>query len=318
MNMKASTSAKISNSLRKALSEATNETEKEVIARFTTEFEWFEADRGREGLLDILYSLALLLRRRGIVLSPCCDGIGSVLFMRLIGITIINAIEWDLPFECFTEAIECGETLLLETGSEGIDATRECLSGIDGTLVRENGNGLFEINFLDGTLLKSISIKVEENAEFDRLRYTIKRGWKKLDEDILSEFKNCDISKTIWFDSEEAKQMLRGFQPESMADLTLLNTLTLPGFKELYPDILQRRMDTDRIESTGSSEADRILRETYGVLLYREQATSLKKIGIKPWRKIEELAYKGQMLGHTMMSVELVNNWLVRHSLKKR
>ena len=51
----------------------------------------------------------------------------------------------------------------------------------------------------------------------------------------------------------------------------------------LYPEILRRKLNPDSIPSAGDARTDRILRDSFGVLVYQSQARLLKDIGYAFW-----------------------------------
>ena len=100
------------------------------------------------------------------------------------------------------------------------------------------------------------------------------------------------------------REWLTDFCPESMSDLVLLRSLYYPGRIEFFPEILRRKLNPDEIPSAGNTVADRILRDTYGVLVYQEQALMLQEAGIPMDTPFKDLALKGHEIARTMLSVE--------------
>ena len=64
------------------------------------------------------------------------------------------------------------------------------------------------------------------------------------------------------------------------------------------------------IPSTGNAAADRILRDSYGFLVYQEQALMLQKIGYPVGTEFKFLALKGHEIARVTLSVEAL--WPLR------
>lgn len=102
------------------------------------------------------------------------------------------------------------------------------------------------------------------------------------------------------------REWLTDFGPESMSDLVLLNALYWPGRIQLFPEFLRRKLNPDEIPSVGNGAADRILRDTYGILLYQEQALMLQEAGYPVDTPFKDLALKGHFVARTMLAVEAI------------
>jgi DNA polymerase-3 subunit alpha len=157
---------------------------------------------------------------------------------------------------------------------------------------------------------RSIEIIIQEYAELDRFPNTTKDGWHRLDEATLRLFGRGDSDGSIWFESDKMREWLTDFGPESMSDLVLLRTLYYPGRIGLFPEFLRRKLNSDEIPSAGNAVANRILRDTYGILVYQEQALMLQAVGFAVDKPFKDLALKGHEIARTMLSVEAL--WLRR------
>ncbi len=86
--------------------------------------------------------------------------------------------------------------------------------------------------------------------------------------------------------------------------------LTLKEIKDLwmklFPSILDRRHYPDEIPSCGRTDVDKILRESYGFLVYEEQAVLLKQTGFSVESPLKRLVHKGHNIARTMFAVEAV------------
>lgn len=96
----------------------------------------------------------------------------------------------------------------------------------------------------------------------------------------------------------------------------MLRALYYPKRIALYPEILRRKLNPNSIPSAGDARADRILRDTFGVLVYQSQARQLKDIGRAVPDLDYDLAMKGHEVARTMMSVEALWPERLKTSLK--
>ncbi len=85
--------------------------------------------------------------------------------------------------------------------------------------------------------------------------------------------------------------------------------LTLKEIKDLwmklFPSILDRRQNPDCFPSSNRVD-DMILKESYGFLVYEEQAVLLKQTGFSAESPLKRLAHKGHNIARTMFAVEAV------------
>ena len=267
----------------------------EIRKRLTQELDWFDADPGRGACLYLLNDIAARMRTRGVVLSPGYSYLPDSLLLYLLGVHAVNPIEWELPFERFTQSFQQGRTIPVEVGTGGLEAAREVLQNRDGELIIETEPGRFEVTFLDGADFDRVTIQIITYPTLDRFQRTIKEGWRQLDEDTLRLFGRGDTDGSIWFETGQMRKWLTEFDPESMSDLVLLNALCHPDRLGLFPEILRRKREFDY---------DEPYRDTYGVAVYQEQITDPK------------LALKGHAIARTMMAVEALSGQL-RHSALK-
>ena len=273
-------------------------------ARLTEELDWLDADPGRECLITLLQELAAKMRSAHIVVNPGYSFLPDSFLLFLTGVTRINPVEWDLPFSRFTKSVHNGAEIPFEAGTGCLEVARKVLSGRENEMVIETEPGLFGISFLDGIELMNIKLRITSYAELDCFTRTIKDGWHRLDEATLRLLGRGDSDGSIWFESDKMREWLTDFGPESMSDLVLLNALYWPGRIQLFPEFLRRKLNPEEIPSVGNESADRILRDTYGILLYQEQALMLQEIGYPVDTPFKDLAVKGHFVARTMLSVE--------------
>ena len=284
------------------------EGKQKMVERFREEYDWFSADLGRDRLAVLLYEITQNMYKAGVVVSPGYSFLADSFLLRFFRVHMIDGDLWDLPFERFKTAIDGGSPVVLETGSGGVEAARKALNDWNGILVAESEPGFFNLTFLDGILLPQIEIQITTFSALDTFSqsHILRYGWTDLTPAILQQFNRAETDGTIWFESDKIREWLFEFDPESMSDLVLLNALFFPQLCGNYPEILHRKQHPESISSTGNAAADAILSESYGILVYQEQALQLQKIGYPVDKPMKELALKGHMIGRTMMSVEAI------------
>lgn len=264
-----------------------------IQARLSEELDWLDACPGRESLIVLLQELAAKVRSARIVVSPGYSFLPDSYLLFLTGVSKINPVKWNLPFDCFTKSVHNGAEIPFEAGTGCLEVARKVLSGREGELIIETRPGLFEITFLDGTELKNIKLRITTNAALDQFCRTLKDGWHQLDEATLRLFSRGATDGAIFFESDKMREWLFDFDPESMSDLVLLNALYRTGRIQLFPEILRRKQ---------SGDYGKEYRDTYGIPLYQEQTSDTS------------LAMKGHFIGRTMMAVEAL--WPYRNKTK--
>ena len=271
--------------------------------RLTEELDWADADPNRWACIEMLNDVMEKVRAAGIVTSPGFGFLTSSFLLYLTGVTRVNPVEWDLPFSRFLRSFGPDAPLVLETGTGGIAMAEKVLQNRYEFII-ETKPGTFDVTFLYGHLNGSFQVQIIEYAELDRFPNTTKDGWHPLDEATLRLFGRGDTDGSICFENDKKREWLTDFGPESMSDLVLLNALYYPGRIQLFPEILRRKLTPAEIPSVGNETADRILRDTYGILVYQEQALMLQSAGIPVDTPFKDLALKGHELARTMLSVE--------------
>lgn len=264
-------------------------------ARLTEELDWLDADPGRECLIILLQELTAKMRSARIVVSPGYSFLPDSYLLFLLGVTRVNPVEWDLPFCHFTKSVHDGAEIPFEAGTGCLEVVRKVLSGRENEMIIETEPGLFEITFLDGIELTNVKLRITTSAELDRFHRTIKEGWHPLDEATLRLFSRGATDGTIFFESDKMREWLFDFDPESMSDLVLLNSIYWPGRIQLFEELLHRKQTGD---------FDKQFKDTYGIPVYQEQTGEPKH------------APKGHFIGRTMMAVEAL--WPYKNKTKLR
>ena len=300
-------------------------TKEALQKRLTEELDWVDADPDRWACIKLLNDVMEKVRSAGIVSSPGYGHLTSSFLLYLVGVTRVNPVEWDLPFSRFLRSFGPDTDLVLETGTGGIAVAEKVLQHRDEFII-ETEPGTFQITFMDGYTNANYRLRVLEYSELDRFKSTIKDGWHPLDKATLRLF-SCGITDgSIWFETDKMREWLMDFDPESMSDLVLLRAIYYPGRIALFPELLRRKQNPSDIPSTGDERTDRILRDTYGILVYQEQVMMLQDAGYlipKPNGNMDksanqvrlnklspmeipfkELAVKGHEVARTILSVE--------------
>jgi hypothetical protein len=280
-------------------------TKEALQARLTEELDWADADPDRWACIKLLSDVMVKVRSAGIVTSSGYGFLTSSFLLYLAGVTRVNPVKWDLPFSRFLQSFNIDTDLVLETGTGGTAIAERVLQNRD-EIITEIAPGYFQITFMAGHLNGSFRLRIIEYAELDRFKDTIKDGWHRLDEAALRQFGRGSTDGSIWFESDKMREWLTDFGPESMSDLVLLRALYYPGRIGLFPEILRRKLNPGEIPTSGNSAADRILRDTYGTLVYQEQAIMLQEAGFPLVASFKDLALKGHEIARTMLSVEAI------------
>ena len=298
--------AKINHALEMTKADCMAPVTKEALqARLPEELDWADADPDRWACIELLSDVMERVRSAGIVTSPGFSYLTNSFLLNLAGVTRVNPVEWDLPFSRFLQSFGSDNDLILETGTGGIAVVEESLRHRDEIIIETNP-GAFQITFMSGHSNEPFRLRIIEYAALDHFKSTIKDGWHRLDEATLHQFGRGTTNGSIWFESDKMREWLTNFSPESMSDLVLLQALYYPKRIALYPEILRRKQNPDGIPSHGDSRADRILRDTYGILVYQSQALLLQQIGFPLPEHDFELALKGHEVARTMLSVEAI------------
>lgn len=273
-----------------------------------------ENEETKDNIVALLGEVAGALHNAEIVLNPGYGFMADSLMLYLAGVTAVRPVaedscletwENELPFSRFERSFKNGCTLTLETGTGGIDVARKVLRGREDVFIIETEPGVFELAYTVKKSVEKLTVKVIEYAPLDRIRHVLHKGWQPLDGETLEIFRTGRTEDVIGFSSEGMRKWLVEFQPESMSDLCLLNALYHPARMHLYDEILRRKQHPETIVYPDDKEEwNNLLRETYGVLVYQEQAMALNRNGKKTDTPLKELALKGHTIARTMIAIE--------------
>ncbi|MBO7561547.1 MAG: hypothetical protein J6T04_01520 [Bacteroidales bacterium] len=280
-----------------------------IEPRISLELNWMTSHIEIGVCWILLNKLKKAFKEKGIAMSPGHGHLTDSLLMYGNSITRVHPYEWHLPLECFTDYYETENDIVLETGSGGIAEAEKVLLSLKATNIKieEIEKGSFRLEFLKGNsnISRIIIIHILEYPELDKFQHTIVRGWREIDDEILRKFKKGETENTIWFETDLMREWLVEFAPESMSDLVLLRALLHPDGMKLFPSILHRRQNPDCFPSSNRVD-DMILKESYGFLVYEEQAVLLKQTGFSAESPLKRLAHKGHNIARTMFAVEAV------------
>ena len=111
------------------------------------------------------------------------------------------------------------------------------------------------------------------------------------------------------------REALTELGPESMSDLVLLRAIFCPQRIGLLPELIRRKQDPSVIPATGNAAVDRILRDSYGFLVYQEQALMLQELSYTVDTELTYLALKGHEIARVILSVEALRPLRFKSSL---
>lgn len=278
-----------------------------IQQRVSEELNWLDGDSGRECLVSVLWKLGTRMRSEGIVIGPGISCLPDSLILRLIGVTSINPLKWNLPFASFSNHVQNGAEITFEAGSGCLDVAREVISSFgDELIATEIEPGLFNLQFINGILLTSITLRIVKCIELNKLSYTARVGWHKLERNILIQFGWGYTGGSLWYETDIMREWLKDFLPESMSDLAMLLAMAERGDNQVFHKLMHRKNNYNEIPSTGNAVADGILSETYGTTIYQEQAVLLKEVGLELDEPAGNFPFKGHCIGRAMVANELL------------
>ncbi len=281
-------------------------------------------DHGGADVLLLISDLVRHLKSQGIYTSPGYGYATCSLLCYGLGITDIDPTEWGLPFERFTNSFKPESPFWIETSKGGFEEVLQYLKGNYSFSVSvNNSNGLIlDLDYLEDPRFFSLRLGVSCNTSLDILKrlsqeMSITPSKIELDEKALAFFREGDTRDIFGFTGREHMSLLKEFQPECFSDIYLLETLYRPDTKDMIPEIVRRKKESD-IPATGIPEVDSILMESYGALVYQEQAIKIRHflLRLDMDKKVEAvlkmvnvpcqaLYPKGHAIARAMMGVEM-------------
>ena len=299
----------------------------QVPSRLYDELDYVNDHGGADALL-LLSDLVRHLKSENIYVGPGYGYSTCSLLCYGLGITDIEPVRWGLPFEHFTNSFNQDNEFWIETSTGGFEKTVEFLNHrceYPISIVPEK-NHVIDIVLLDDQQFSNLHLAITHNINLDIIKAlsverTIKPSKIELDQKALDFFRNGDTNDIYGFAGHEHQRLLEEFQPECFSDICLFETLYRHirhnGTLDMILEI-QRRKREDDIPATGIPEVDSILMESYGALVYREQAIRIKQVlrsmdddervtAVKKMLDIPGVILypKGHAISRTMMSVEL-------------
>jgi len=295
----------------------------QVPRRLYDELDYIHDNGGAEVLL-LVSDLVRHLKSQGIHTSPGYGFTPCSLLCYGLGITDVDPMKWGLPFERFTRSFCQKNALWIETGTGGFEKAMEFLNcRCDYPVTLNPGNHLIvDIVFLDDPKFFTLHLGIAHNESLDILKIlsasrTISPWNIDLDKKTLKIFIDGDTGDISGFSNMEQTRLIREFHPECFSDICLISSLYRPQALELIPELTRRKNEND-VPSSGLSAADSVLMESYGALVYQEQAIQIEKIllradeneAVQKLRKLAGMPFnslypKGHAIARTMMGVEL-------------
>lgn len=157
---------------------------------------------------------------------------------------------------------ELQETVPLMRMSEGMCTTQFTFEHLE-------ERGLIKMDFLglrNLSLIDEIVKRVQKrDPSFNIMNITLQ------DAKTYRLFAAADTVGVFQFESEGMKSLLRRIQPKDFADITAALALYRPASMESIPAYLENRKDPSKIRYPAPALKD-VLEDTYGVMIYQEQA----------------------------------------------
>lgn len=254
-----------------------------VPERLFEELDYFNEHGGAHVLL-YLSNLVRHLRAEGIYVG---GGYGAQTCSMLcygLGITDVNPLLWNLPFEKFTKTFEPETIFTIRTSTGGYRKAMEYIvSHQMENPVDQDTLGKREIDvFFPGELhYFALQIRIAENVNLDMLNIlqkgrSTRLSLLELDEATLQLFRDGECGAVMGFGTPERAEYVKRFGPECFSDLYLIYALWQSGKPEMLEEVIRMKAE-DGQHATGVVEVDRILAESYGTLIYQEQAILIEK-----------------------------------------
>ena len=299
----------------------------QVPSRLYDELDYVNDHGGADALL-LLSDLVRHLKSENIYVGPGYGYSTCSLLCYGLGITDIEPVRWGLPFEHFTNSFNQDNEFWIETSTGGFEKAFEFLSHRCEYPISLNPYNKLVIDIVlpDDQQFFNLHLAIAHHTNLDIIKAlseerTIKPSKIELDKKALDIFRDGDTNDIYGFAGQEHQHLLKEFQPECFSDICLFETLYRHirhnGTLDMILEIQRRKREND-IPATGIPEVDSILMESYGALVYREQAIRIKQVlrsmdddervtAVKKMLDIPGVILypKGYAISRTMMSVEL-------------
>ena len=299
----------------------------QVPSRLYDELDYVNDHGGADALL-LLSDLVRHLKSENIYVGPGYGYSTCSLLCYGLGITDIEPVRWGLPFKYFTNSFNQDNEFWIETSAGGFEKAFEFLNQrCEYPISLDPYNKLvIDIVLPDDQQFFNLHLGITHHTNLDIIKAlsverTIKPSKIELDKKALDFFRDGDTNDIYGFAGQEHQRLLREFQPECFSDIYLFETLYRhirhDGTLDMILEIQRRKREND-IPATGIPEVDSILMESYGALVYREQAIGIKQVlrsmdddeRVTAVKKMLDtpgviLYPKVHAISRTMMSVEL-------------
>jgi hypothetical protein len=276
--------------MKKAMNELKDRAEQRLKAeghvpqRLYDELDDIEHTGGAPRLLR-LSNLVNHLRTEGIVVGPGFGYATCSLLCYGLGLTDVNPVTWNLPFERFIRSFHPGTCFWIETSEDGYEKTVAYLNSTCDQPIRINPTNRLIVEGTSSDDGKSSGWRIG----------LAKRG-----------------SHAFGRMTPGMEALINTFRPCRLSDYVLLEALYRPSMMRLLPEVI-RRKQSYAIFRTGLKAVDRLLEETYGLVVYQEQAIQIEQVlegmvandevlAVRrmidvPWK---ELFLKGHAVGRVM------------------
>lgn len=295
----------------------------QVPNRLYDELDYVNDHGGADALL-LLSDLVRHLKSEDIYVGPGYGYSTCSLLCYGLGITDIEPTRWGLPFERFTRSFNQNNEFWIETSEGGFEKAIEFLNHRCEYPISLNTEKKLVIDIVlpDDQQFFNLHLAITHNINLDIIKAlsterSVKPSKIELDKEALDFFRDGDTNDIYGFAGHEHQRLLGEFQPECFSDIYLFESLYRPDTLNLIQEIQRRKREND-IPATGLPEVDSILMESYGALVYQEQAIKIEKVLLNEdeneitgaVRKMLDVPFKslyikGHAISRTMMSVEL-------------
>lgn len=160
------------------------------------------------------------------------------------------------------------EVVPLITLNEGISTVQYTMEYLEERgLIKMDLLGLRNLSIIDG-IVKKIQ---KEQPDFRIMDIPLD------DPQVYDLFSRADTTGVFQFESEGMKNLLRRMKPENYEDMTAALALFRPASAESIPNYIANKSDPSRIHYP-LKELEPVLRSTYGVMIFQEQAMNTARI----------------------------------------
>ncbi len=249
--------------------------------RLDEELDWINTYGGAKALLAAS-NLVRDIKKAGIFKGfgqgpSCCS-----LVCYGLGITDIDPVVWKLPFATFKKHFKEEPVFYIDTSSGGEELIEKAACYADYPEFVNIGHSVAEIQFIDDKSVDHAIYVIEDWPDLDLLKSfqdnrvtDIKKI--NLDENILKLIIDDGVKSLRPGSAAVFNDFVKAFDPECFSDLCVIDALSHPHNVSVWAKVLDAKK-TGNVPSTGVTDIDRILAESYGQLVYEEQLDSIKEL----------------------------------------